>query len=726
MKHFRSWAILGIASLTSCADPHPSLDPYSKGSPEFKNLVAQGAGSQRPAPMVEGQSLGLTLGLGPIFSYHIDPVTGNWSWISYDTSRQELISPETDLVAWGKTFIERYERELGIKPEELAQFENTLYHPFENQTMLSFQRKYQDLSVKGAFIQLIFARSSEGWRLREVINNSLGPINLGTSSSASAMVDADQARTVTGLEGLETIAQRPLIQPYLRNGFYDFRVATEFKFRDPEDEEVFTVTLDNDSSQILEAASSHIRARNEISAEHYTKTYIAKDQKFSPLPYVRVQDAANANTNADTGADGVIDVAFTNGTLVFGGAKSKAKIISEQVRAAETAIYSAPVSLSASGKTQVTMAAVDPAAINSYMGIHEVIDFVQKYIDISQLPTVVNGLQTRINKNDFCNAYYDPNTLTLNFFRQGTLQGMTCTNTSLIKDVVYHEWGHSLDDFVGVVNRKSNPQATGITDGAFSEGIGDILGSMIIADPNIGKGFFLNQTQGIRSVENTRKHPPANQAEAEVHSAGQIIGGAFWDLRKGLIAKFGAKAGADLYAKMFLQHLLVTDRYTDSYQSVLRIDDNDNNPATRSPNYCLINRAFAVHGLTGGTVEGDSCVDADPSLKVRVDVDFGQGQLGLIASSGGAASILFCPGKVSSCKKGDAGVVAFQPLKETTTYYLSSDRKFYNAEQQAKVQVKAGEVYTLISYDEAGKLIGSRALSFGSRDKSKDLSAGFK
>jgi hypothetical protein len=111
-------------------------------------------------------------------------------------------------------------------------------------------------------------------------------------------------------------------------------------------------------------------------------------------------------------------------------------------------------------------------------------------------------------------------------------------------------------------------------------------------------------------------------------------------------------------------------------------------------------------------------VDQDQGLKVRVDLDNGDGTLNLIASSFGAASIAFCPGKVTSCP-ADASTVVFtaKPIAGLTA---SDTKKFYQA--AGTVKVKAGEMYTLISRDTAGAAVGLKTMSFGKRDQSADLS----
>jgi hypothetical protein len=273
-----------------------------------------------------------------------------------------------------------------------------------------------------------------------------------------------------------------------------------------------------------------------------------------------------------------------------------------------------------------------------------------------------------------------------------------------------------LDNVTGIVTAPN-----GITDAAFSEGLGDIVATYLIAASKIGVGFFLNDaTSFVRDVQNTRKNPPANAQEAEVHSAGLIIGGAFWDFRTSLMAMLGPQDGADKAAKMFFNHVTMTDRFLDSYQSLLRLDDNDANPATPSPLYCTINKAFGLHALTAVVLEGDSCVDADQGLKLKIEQDNGAGQVNVLASAWSASKIVSCPGKVKACAPATPGYLEFANDPKVASQVAPNGKRLYQA--KALVSVKAAEPMTFVSYDAAGKVIGARTIQFKSRDQAADLS----
>ena len=176
-----------------------------------------------------------------------------------------------------------------------------------------------------------------------------------------------------------------------------------------------------------------------------------------------------------------------------------------------------------------------------------------------------------------------------------------------VNDVIYHEWGHGLDDFTG--------RNEGIQDGAFSEGIGDIVAAYYTDSSNMGQGFFANKQEGIRQLDNEFRYP---EDRGEVHDEGRIIAGAFWDLRKALMTRYGDKKGHYKASEYFLRHLLVADNYTESYEIVLTLDDEDGDANSQSPNYCLITDAFAKHGLAQAV---NGCVDDNFKSAVQVNGD---------------------------------------------------------------------------------------------------------
>jgi hypothetical protein len=162
------------------------------------------------------------------------------------------------------------------------------------------------------------------------------------------------------------------------------------------------------------------------------------------------------------------------------------------------------------------------AQVNAYRHANVVHD----WLAANQIEEEINrSIPIKTNINRDCNAYYTPWSPSLNFFKSSS----RCINTAY-DTVVYHEYGHFVDDMIG-----------GIVNGALSEGWGDIIGMYISGQPVLGEGFMKNRTPDyIRHGENKYQF----SSRDEVHKQGQAWMGFAWKLRKFLIAKLGEQEGA--------------------------------------------------------------------------------------------------------------------------------------------------------------------------------------
>lgn len=222
-------------------------------------------------------------------------------------------------------------------------------------------------------------------------------------------------------------------------------------------------------------------------------------------------------------------------------------------------------------------AAEDRAMAQSmtFYHLNREINHAKQYISTAWLD---RKLTANVNINDVCNAYWDGTTV--NLFSAGD----GCANTGLISDVYYHEWGHGLDDNTG-----------GIDDDAFSEGFGDIMALLLTHSSVVGKGFLTADGAGVRDLTTFKKYP-AN-ANEEIHTAGLIIGGAFWDLLQNLKADHTEDEAGNILSKLALKMIFTASKYTDVYAALLVIDKDGTRLDANGPNFCAINKAFTRHGL---------------------------------------------------------------------------------------------------------------------------------
>ena len=254
-----------------------------------------------------------------------------------------------------------------------------------------------------------------------------------------------------------------------------------------------------------------------------------------------------------------------------------------------------------------------------------------------------------------CNAWMEPhpnpNNGNINFLRQGS----GCNNTARVADVVYHEYGHGFH-FYNVIN------GAGDFDGAISEGFGDYLSATITGDAAMARGFFAGSSDPLRNIEPNQVWP---EDIGEIHYTGLIAAGALWDTRTALMDEYGDFAGD---AAADLLYLAATQRASDTptvYDEVILADDDNGNLADGTPNICLINDAFALHGLGPG-VDGSALyavqladlpavVPAEQPIELAVNASIANPQ----CASGGLTGVRFL------WTDGDGGVGSFETASAT-------------------------------------------------------------
>ena len=97
------------------------------------------------------------------------------------------------------------------------------------------------------------------------------------------------------------------------------------------------------------------------------------------------------------------------------------------------------------------------------------------------------SIPTNIDVAGECNAFYDGQSV--NFYDAGG----GCNATSLIADVVWHEYGHGINDyFYGSLGYN-------FSNGAMNEGYADLWAMSLGNIAEIGKGFYTDNEDGIRA-----------------------------------------------------------------------------------------------------------------------------------------------------------------------------------------------------------------------------------
>ncbi len=201
------------------------------------------------------------------------------------------------------------------------------------------------------------------------------------------------------------------------------------------------------------------------------------------------------------------------------------------------------------------------------------------------------GLTCNVNLNQTCNAYWDGSSI--NFF----MRGGGCENTGEIADVIYHEYGHGITEYLYAPYAPS---------GAQHEGWSDYTAAAITNQPLIGRGFQGENTY-LRTVDNDYRYP--EDWNGESHNDGMIISGALWDLRM-LLAPREAY-GDSLFH--FARYGYSTN-FEDYMVDILVYDDDDDNLFNGTPHSNEIYEAFDQHGIGPGdkiTITHEPLIDTN-------------------------------------------------------------------------------------------------------------------
>jgi Secretion system C-terminal sorting domain len=223
----------------------------------------------------------------------------------------------------------------------------------------------------------------------------------------------------------------------------------------------------------------------------------------------------------------------------------------------------------------------------AYKGVNEIHDHMKFWMPTFtgmdfQLPTNVDEVGT-------CNAFYDGSSI--NFYELGG----GCNATSLIADVVYHEYGHGIND------NYYQSLGSSFNNGAIGEGYADYWGVSLTENPNLGIGFYTDNTDPLREYDADPKVYPIDLV-GEVHSDGEIIMGAWYDTHLllgndwNLTMPLFVEAYAGLQATTFNGNEGVA--FTDVLIDALMADDNDGNITNGTPNGNAIVDGFYLHGIT--------------------------------------------------------------------------------------------------------------------------------
>jgi len=217
------------------------------------------------------------------------------------------------------------------------------------------------------------------------------------------------------------------------------------------------------------------------------------------------------------------------------------------------------------------------AQVNAYLQSNVVRDYT--LLHAPSFPTIGTQTNWPVNTgvNGTCNAFYDYSSI--NFYNAGG----GCSNTAF-SVIVHHEYGHHL------------VAEAGSGQGAYGEGMGDVMGVLITGDNQLARGFFSNDcVNGIRNADNNYQYP----CSGEIHDCGQLISGCVWDIIIEMEASYPITGHAIVSVLAINSIMMHSGSGINPSIAVdwLTLDDNDGDLSNGTPHWNEIYAGFDLHNM---------------------------------------------------------------------------------------------------------------------------------
>ena len=391
------------------------------------------------------------------------------------------------------------------------------------------------------------------------------------SSAALAWIHRDTSKTA-----VVTAIEAPRVLPLIRSGRVDYATVIPVVVRSTAPHGRWNVYVDVATGAAVARVQTLMFGQGTVA---YNAPVRGPSGVRMDYPAYEAQVTVNGQ-NATTSPAGVVMWGNNNPAMV------NARVVGDQWDVNNDSGQDATqnLNLNNGGNVVWNAAANTPvdAQVTTFVHANVVMNYARG-ID-AQNPFHNNQFDAIVNINDSCNAFYDGQAI--NFFSES----QDCNNTGRISDIVYHEFGHGVHEHAII-------DGVGQFEGALSEGTSDYLCTTITNDPAMALEFFKGDDQPLRHVD-----PPGDEAfwpddiNGDTHITGLIIAGALWDLRKALVAQDGP-AGVATADRLYYEAVSRAVDIPTMYFEAVAADDDNGNLDDGTPNLCLINAAFAAHGL---------------------------------------------------------------------------------------------------------------------------------
>ena len=446
-----------------------------------------------------------------------------------------------------------------------------------------YKQYYNNLEVIGSQIYAKFTYDNEliafGLDVFNDINISTNPVLSREEAISNATINISNEITNVFVNNSLKVLANPKYRKYEYHLVYEVTFSTRIL----EGPANYICYVDASNGELLMRKNkvmyeAPLNGTATVSGEVYT-TNPYNPSTNEKLKYLKAIDQ-NTNTNYFTDINGEVVLPMNIGTQVR--YKLEGEYANVETNSSTPEIYQ---NLAATNLIEFDNTNSTIQERTAYWAVNEIHDHLKAVFP--SYTGLDSPMQTNIDEVGSCNAYFDGSSI--NFYAAGG----GCQATANLPDVVYHEYGHAIN------NGRYNSGA-GMMNGGLNEGFADIWALSLTESPVLGYGWDLvDPNIFVRRYDQDRKVYPQDLV-GQVHSDGEIIAGAFWDLYLNLSSM---SQMLDLFKYTYDSGVDGPDGdegaiYTDILIEVLFADDTDNDLSNGTPNDLAIISAFDLHGIT--------------------------------------------------------------------------------------------------------------------------------
>jgi Secretion system C-terminal sorting domain/Fungalysin/Thermolysin Propeptide Motif len=509
--------------------------------------------------------------------------------------------PGATLVEKSNSFIAEQLGAFGVDKLTLTNYKEVKGKKY---TYINYKQYYQGIEVLGARVSLKFSQNNQ---LVQFSANA-GALDISTVALVSEITAQEIAVDLLGINSIASISNGLKIVPISKNGIYEHRLIYSINVKGKNAENIPVNYL-----TYIDAENSNVLMRKNLVVFHNDKTHNDKtnDKAQSDKLPLTLQVNTQASIYPNGPNDGVLSLSgmpyakvridgenyYTdvNGDLIIalsGPQDAEMPLEGKFAKIVNLSTNQTPeiVTVLNEGVNNINYNAEaileERCAYKSTNVIHDHMKTVFPDFTNCDFP-----LQVNVETNEeTCNAFYDGSSL--NFFTEIA----DCYSLAIVADVVYHEYGHNINDLY-----YQNSGAYFIN-GAMNEGYADVWAFSVYNDPILADGYVPGSSEDyIRRYDEAPKVYPQDII-GEVHADGEIIAGAWWDtyLNLGsnmdLTMQLFGEAFNGLQAEEFDGNEGVA--YRNVLLDVLQADDDDADIVNGTPNDIAILEAFSKHGIS--------------------------------------------------------------------------------------------------------------------------------